>query len=99
MAFLDATNHDTFGPEDQIEERPFYIVTIVGVFSGIERRSNKTLRLVWAINASGGESPPSTHTSGADTYTLLSTSVDRSYGQPLGHYTAIYRKEGTWAAV
>jgi hypothetical protein len=95
MAFLDATNHDTFGPEDQVEEE---IVTLHFAWS-LYRRTNKTLRLVWAIDKSGGESPPATHAVGADTYTLLSTSVDRGYGQPLGHFTAIYRKEGTWAAV
>jgi hypothetical protein len=91
MAFLDSDAPDVFGPESQVEEEPYVW--------GLLRRTNSTVRVVWAIDASGGESPPSTHTIGANTYNLLSTSVDRGYGQPLGQYTAIYRKEGTWAPV
>jgi hypothetical protein len=95
MAFLDSSHPDIFGPEAQVEEEPY----LYGFVWSYTTRTNQVLRVVWAINATGSEAPPATWTVGADTYRLLSTSVDRGYGVPLGKYTAIYRLDGTWTPV
>lgn len=95
MAFLNTLTPDVFGPEPQVEEEPY----LYGFVWTVTRRTNLQLRVTWAINASGGESPPSTWSLDGDTYDLVSGSVDRGYGKPNGHYTAVYRKEGTWTPV
>ena len=86
---------DVFGPEDQDEEKPYRY----GFTMTVTRRTNLLLRVTWPIDNTGGESAPATWTLGANTYQKLGTSVDRGYGKVQGHFTATYRKEGTWTPV
>jgi hypothetical protein len=95
MAFINALTFDVFGPDPSVEEEPY----LLGFVWTVTRRTNYQVRVTWPIDATGSESPPATWTVGADTYTLLSGATDRGYGRKTGHYTAIYRKEGTWTPV
>ena len=99
MAFIPNGGYCVFGPELSVEEEPYLFVSIVGFTWSVTRRTTSTMRVVFPINASGGEELSSTWTVGSDTYSLLSTSVDRGYGKPTGTLTAIYRKEGAWTPV
>jgi hypothetical protein len=95
MAFLNSANPDVCGPEPTVEEEPY----LYGFVWTVTRRTNNLLRVTWAIDASGGESPASTYNHGGVTYDLVAGSVDRAYSKALGTYTALYRKEGTWTPV
>jgi len=95
MALLNTSTPDVCGPEDQLEEEPY----LYGFVWSVTRRTNTIVRVTWAINAAGGDAAPATHALGGVTYNLLTTSIDRGYGKPNGHFTAIYRKEGTWTPV
>ena len=86
---------DIFGPEPQVEEEPY----LYGFVWTVTRRTNNILRVTWAIDNTGGESPASTYSHGGVTYDLVSGSVERGYSKTQGTFTAVYRKLGTWTPV
>jgi len=96
MAFLDATP-DVFGPTLAIQEEPLARgAGLGGMEIGYRTRTVYEYRVVWPIDAAGGESVPATW---ATDYRLVSTSIDRAYSGLAGLLTAIYRLEGDWSTV
>ncbi|MBT4822554.1 MAG: hypothetical protein HN742_30445 [Lentisphaerae bacterium] len=85
MAFLDASDYQVI-PSTKVERR-FHTIL------GAQSRNVTEYRLTWAIDDSGGESPPATY-SGAD---LQHHGPEIAYGGANGLYVAIYRSEGAWA--
>lgn len=85
MAFLDANDFQVV-PSTQVETRTWGISTK-------QERNVTEYRLTWAIDDSGGESPPGTH-GVAD---LKHHGPEIQYGGANGLYVALYREEGAWA--
>lgn len=86
MAFLDSSNPQVV-EESDVEYR--------SLMFGDQKRTVTTYRLTWAIDDTGGESPPSTY-SGAD---LMHAAPEIEYGGQAGLYVAVYRTEGGWVDV
>jgi hypothetical protein len=85
MAFLDADNPQVV-PSVTVEERTN--------FWGTRLTRNVTeYRLTWAIDATGGESPPADYL-GAD---LTWHGPEIAYGGGAGLYVAIYALKGAWS--
>ena len=99
MAFLNTSTPDLFGPEPNVEEEPFTYSFGAITVNTKRRRTVYTLRVTWAIDNLGGEVPPSTQSSGGNTYDLVSGRVERGCAKPNGHYTALYRYETSWVVL
>jgi hypothetical protein len=85
MAFLDSDNPQVI-PSTVVEERTNFWGTRL-------TRNVIEYRLTWAIDDTGGESPPATY-SGAD---LVSHGPEIAYGGSAGLYVALYASKGAWS--
>lgn len=99
MAFLVdvSTGAKVVGPKTRVEETNIQFHTGGSLGFVTLHRTVYELQVMWAVDASGGESIPATWSHGGETYDLETADPGIGYDDLNGVCTAIYTRKGEWA--